>query len=87
MVEQCANPKCRAKFLYLREGKLYALRQGHHESRVEFFWLCASCAGSSRPESFLPQGARRVLLPFDHPRQGTGHDPRLSSDHVLPWLQ
>lgn len=86
MVAQCANPKCRAQFLYLREGKLFALRRELHAS-VEFFWLCGNCAVSSRPESFLPEGARRVPLPFDHLHDGSEHGVRLNSDRVLPWLQ
>jgi hypothetical protein len=42
MVSQCLNPQCRAAFLYLRQGKLFAVRAGHLAS-VEFFWLCDSC--------------------------------------------
>jgi hypothetical protein len=76
MVAQCANPKCRAQFLYLRSGKLFALRRGLHASRVEFFWLCGNCAGGTRPESFLPDGVRRVLLPFDHVDPEIGHHAR-----------
>ena len=43
MVSHCAKPKCRAEFLYLKPGRLFAVppRKG---LRVEFFWLCGSCA-------------------------------------------
>jgi len=46
MVSECANPTCRAPFLYLRDGKLIATRSqtADERSRVEYFWLCASCA-------------------------------------------
>jgi hypothetical protein len=44
MVNRCVNPACREEFKLLNAGDLYA-----HESRsssTEFFWLCATCAGS-----------------------------------------
>jgi hypothetical protein len=47
MVSQCANPECRTPFLYLRDGRLFATRHKtapEEDSRVEYFWLCASCA-------------------------------------------
>lgn len=60
MVSKCANPKCRAVFRYLHEGKLFEFEiktidgssgEGsepkHHETlsrEIECFWLCASCA-------------------------------------------
>jgi hypothetical protein len=48
MVAKCANPDCSAPFLYLREGKLFAIpRPGAsvRATRVEYFWLCGNCAG------------------------------------------
>jgi hypothetical protein len=42
MVSKCANPKCKAPFLYLHEGRLVPVRLA--ESRIELFWLCADCA-------------------------------------------
>lgn len=48
MVSQCANPDCGAPFLYLREGKLFAVRRpglSARQGRVEYFWLCGNCAG------------------------------------------
>lgn len=45
MVSQCANPKCGTPFLYLREGRLVAVRHNQHgSSKLEFFWLCGDCA-------------------------------------------
>jgi hypothetical protein len=44
MVKRCVNPACREELRLLHAGDLYA-----HESRsssTEFFWLCATCAGS-----------------------------------------
>ncbi len=46
MVSRCANPDCRTPFLYLREGKLIALRHRAEcfgTARVEVFWLCGKC--------------------------------------------
>jgi hypothetical protein len=86
MVAQCANPECRAQFLYLREGKLFALpRGGTHSSRVEFFWLCGNCAGGPQPASFLPDGVRLVPLAFDY--RDHESDGRLIWDSSLPFLQ
>jgi hypothetical protein len=60
MVSKCANPKCRAVFRYLHEGKLFEFEvrtidelsgeepgPEDHETLtrdLECFWLCASCA-------------------------------------------
>lgn len=59
MLAKCANPACNAPFLYLREGRLYQMEvaverpqaeqaNGGEERRplrrLEFFWLCSSCA-------------------------------------------
>lgn len=55
MLSKCTNPKCSRLFHYLHEGKLFRLdvstgRIGAYAdykepgSRVEFFWLCDSCA-------------------------------------------
>lgn len=48
MISHCANPDCAAAFLYLRQGKLFAIpRPGFSatRSRIEYFWLCGNCAG------------------------------------------
>jgi hypothetical protein len=55
MLSKCANPACSAPFHYLREGKLFQIDArafpGSEEvaerkpvQRVEYFWLCGSCA-------------------------------------------
>ena len=51
MLEKCANPACSAKFLRLREGKLFVAefeaegtgRVSRHWRQFEYFWLCSSC--------------------------------------------
>jgi hypothetical protein len=60
MVSKCANPECSATFLYFHTGRLFRIEtssgqerrraMGEEESsgkplrRVEFYWLCESCA-------------------------------------------
>jgi hypothetical protein len=55
MLSKCANPGCSAPFHYLREGRLFQIDArafaGSNEAagkkpvqRVEYFWLCGSCA-------------------------------------------
>jgi hypothetical protein len=60
MLSKCANPECLATFLYFHLGKLFRLEtesgterrrllggdSGKQKAlrRVEFYWLCESCA-------------------------------------------
>lgn len=54
MLSKCANPACTTPFHYLRDGRLFQLETGvntpdHPEQRkgarrIEYFWLCNSCA-------------------------------------------
>ncbi|HEY6305182.1 MAG TPA: hypothetical protein VI488_01835 [Candidatus Angelobacter sp.] len=57
MLSKCANPSCSTQFIYLREGKLFAMehtakpklrQQGpvlaKPASRLEHFWLCGRCS-------------------------------------------
>ncbi len=60
MLSKCANPGCSHPFLYLHEGKLFRvdvprqqisdaagsmdIEQRKLPQRVEYFWLCDSCA-------------------------------------------
>ncbi len=57
MVANCANPKCRARFHYWGEGRVFSFdhaagRNGHAaadgwfapESAIEYFWLCGECS-------------------------------------------
>jgi hypothetical protein len=55
MLSKCANPACSAPFHYLREGKLFQIDarafpetedvfEKKPVQRVEYFWLCGSCA-------------------------------------------
>jgi hypothetical protein len=44
MVNRCVNPACREEFKLLNAGDLYAHER--RSSSTEFFWLCATCAGS-----------------------------------------
>jgi hypothetical protein len=56
MVSHCANPACRAPFLYFSEGKLIVVKQHFSSAKkahIEFFWLCNSCAGTVDLEGML----------------------------------
>lgn len=59
MLSKCANPKCSAQLVYLREGKIFMLEAPPQPpgpvavekeaapklvNRVEHFWLCGACA-------------------------------------------
>jgi len=86
MVIRCANPKCSLPFKYRYVGRVFRLRlygTGRHgapqdrETRVEYFWLCASCSSvftlifdERRGVSLAPFGdtrdrKRSVTLIFD----------------------
>jgi len=46
MVSQCANPDCKRKLRYLRDGKIYLfdLHTVTGGTRLEYFWLCGECS-------------------------------------------
>lgn len=50
MVSHCANPGCRVPFLYLRDGRLFAVPQKNSPARIEYFWLCGDCAAEMELE-------------------------------------
>lgn len=83
MVSKCANPECSVPFRYFHTGKLFRVEtatgldrrrtMGHDGEqrkalrRLEFFWLCESCAG-------------KMTLVFDkdsgvsvHPKEQVGY--------------
>lgn len=70
MVSQCANPDCGAPFLYLRQGRLFAMPRpvfSARHSRVEYFWLCGNCAGKLKIDSFR-DGSVPILHSSARPR-------------------
>ena len=52
MLSKCSNPACATTLLYLREGKIFAIRPNEGAPttaakpvrRVEHFWLCGPCS-------------------------------------------
>jgi hypothetical protein len=49
MLSKCANPSCKKRFRYLREGKLFSFpglpgQLGRNSETRENWWLCAECA-------------------------------------------
>lgn len=49
MLQQCANPTCTARFMYLHDGKLFVLEPsgtpaaGESAAIRRYFWLCNAC--------------------------------------------
>ena len=56
MLSKCANPSCSTPLIYLREGKIFAMKSdadaltrpegpflAKPAARVEHFWLCGPC--------------------------------------------
>ena len=44
MVSHCANPGCRAQFIYFRRGRLFAAPRNTTAKQIEYFWLCGDCS-------------------------------------------
>jgi hypothetical protein len=65
VVSQCANPGCKAPFIYLREGRLFAVPRHNAARKIEYFWLCGSCSTQMELEFGLPD-----LVPVIVPRPG-----------------
>jgi hypothetical protein len=73
MLSKCANPDCSAPFHYLREGKLFQIESGgkgpqlvSHKrppQRIEYFWLCGSCADSMTLALHGSKGVVTIPLP------------------------
>jgi len=71
MLSKCANPGCRAPFLYLHAGRLFRFDTGLESPaqettkkatrRIEFFWLCEECAG--RPTLHYQPGVGIATVP------------------------
>jgi hypothetical protein len=70
MVNNCANPVCRAAFKLLDSGDFYALER--QAANTEFFWLCPECA--SRYELHL--NASGSIVPRLRGEQGHADLPR-----------
>ena len=89
MLSKCINPACDARFLYLRQGRLFKLEirgpagpAGAHT--VEHFWLCDNCARTMTV--VLDRGVVSArLLPVEpvHLAPGVGEQKVLR--RVVPW--
>lgn len=70
MLGKCANPACSAKFLRLREGRLFVTGvEGEHQSsdwgpapKREYFWLCNSCCRTMTVA--VERGKRPQVVPL-----------------------
>jgi hypothetical protein len=66
MVAKCANPECGAPFLYLRQGKLFAIPRpalSVRATRLEYFWLCGNCSGTLTIDPLSETGVRSAPYP------------------------
>ena len=67
MVSQCANPQCRAPFLYFRDGKLVVRRyrtQTIAREHVELFWFCGRCANQATLEAVFGSVSNLITGPL-----------------------
>jgi hypothetical protein len=58
MVSQCVNPDCGAPFVYMRNGRLFAVPRKSASitsATVEYFWLCERCAEIMQPDFGSPE--------------------------------
>lgn len=76
MVDQCANPECRKKLHYLRDGIVYLFSSMKDASvgvdgphHMEHYWLCGECAkkwalevGPGDKVQLLPREKRRPFI-------------------------
>lgn len=72
MVAKCLNPRCEARFQYLRGGKLfrldfrdYGVGKDVRPRGAEYFWLCDSCA---QKMTLNLKGLKPEIIPL--PTQG-----------------
>ena len=72
MVSKCANPVCSASYRYFREGRLIEIEvtarpgkdpaQKKPHRKVEYFWLCSTCATHMTVKADQERGAVTVPL-------------------------
>jgi hypothetical protein len=74
MVSKCANPPCSASFRYFREGRLFEIEvtadhikgpvdaQRKPHRKVEYYWLCSSCATKLTVKTDAERGVVTVPL-------------------------
>ena len=70
MLGKCANPTCSAKFLRLRDGRLFVTEvkgdgQGNtkgYEPQLQYYWLCSSCCRTMTVA--LGKGKKSQVVPL-----------------------
>lgn len=80
MLSKCANPSCSTPFIYLREGKIFAMEHPPGPQpvrdtdqplqtlspRLEHFWLCGPCSAEMTLVYDRRQGV--LVLPKTTPK-------------------
>ena len=47
MVTKCANPRCKQRFMYSSDGKLFFLDRRTPKPAIDnLFWLCGQCVAA-----------------------------------------
>jgi hypothetical protein len=84
MLSKCANPACFNRFRYLHEGRIFNVEIKSEESvrpaqsRIEHFWLCASCAQMMKvvwENGKVTTRPRYLALPLERRREEKRIDP------------
>lgn len=89
MVSKCANPACSARFLYLHEGRIFAVRPltsantDISRSVVERYWLCDTCAQNMtlvlHRDGVTLERLTHETEPVSNTRKGAGHRRRTAA--------
>jgi len=84
MLAKCSNPLCSARFLHLKEGRLFRLESNPalHSSesdQLEYFWLCPRCS----PKMALRLNGDGTVVTFLLPERirGIPGDVAFTSEH------
>lgn len=70
MLDKCANPACSARFLHLRDGRLFVTEveatdqsSNEHGRQRQYFWLCGNCCRTMTVAAEKGKRAQVVPLP------------------------
>lgn len=84
MLAKCSNPLCSAKFLHLKEGRLFRLESdpalhSSESDRLEYFWLCPRCSPTMALR--LSEDGTVVTVPLPERIRGIPGDVAFTSQH------
>jgi hypothetical protein len=83
VLAKCSNPLCSAKFLHLKEGRLFRLESDPAlqslSDQLEYFWLCPRC--STTMALRLSEDGTVVTVPLPKRIRGVPGDVAFTSQH------